>query len=56
MLALAQRYGAAAAVNGGYFLYKPYDGAAAGNLMIKGQVLGTGAPDPPSSSAKSKTM
>jgi hypothetical protein len=43
VLALAQRYGAAAAVNGGYFLYKPYDGAAAGNLMINGQVLGTGS-------------
>lgn len=44
VLALASRYGAAAAVNGGYFLYKPWDGAAAGNQMIDGRVLTSGKP------------
>lgn len=40
---MSRRYGAAAAVNGGYFLYKPYNGAAAGNQMIDGQMLFSGA-------------
>jgi hypothetical protein len=44
VLAMAQRYGAAAAINGGYFFYAPYDGFPAGNQMIDGKLVASGAP------------